>query len=225
MKELLLVGLVLALSITGCAHTPQIAQQPARFSWFHRDGTINWDAQALPIDMVIIHHSAVNPNASWKEISDLQRESLYGPRYQSSDPDPYLKGQAPHSGHFKPVNGEWVEVFYAYHWLIRPNGKCERLLLDKEVGWQAGNWNINCRSVAICFAGDFTHGRPTGEAINACAVLIADYIRRFPAIKLETNVIGHREVRPTICPGNEFLGPGGWKENLLKEVNTMLGGE
>ncbi|MDD5738887.1 MAG: peptidoglycan recognition family protein [Candidatus Pacebacteria bacterium] len=224
MKKNLLILLTLGLFLVGCAHTPQIAQQslavqPAGFSWFHRDGTINWDAQVLPIDTIVVHHSALDPNATWVRISNLQKETLYRPRYESSDPEPYLKGQEPHSGHFRPVGGEWREVFYAYHWLVRPNGKCERLLQDCEVGWQAGNWDVNCRSIAICFAGDFTDGQPTDEALDACATLIAGYMKNFPAIKIE-NVIGHREVNPkTICPGNGFLGPDGWKQTLINKVH------
>ncbi|MDD4990332.1 MAG: peptidoglycan recognition family protein [Candidatus Pacebacteria bacterium] len=120
-------------------------------------------------------------------------------------------------------DGELIEVFYAYQWLIRPDGTSERLLLDKDVGWQAGSWAVNCRSVALCFAGDFTSGQPTDEVLDACASLIADYIKRFPAIKLETNVVGHREVnKKTICPGNDFLGSGGWKQILIKKVQGAL---
>lgn len=224
MKKISLALILFLVLIVGCAHTPQIAQQPlAGLGYFHRDGTINWDADETQIDMIIVHHSAMYSQASWIEISDLQRESLYMPRYRSSDPVPYLKGQSPHSGHFRAVNGELIEVFYAYQWIIRPNGTSERLLIDKDVGWQAGNWNVNCRSIAICFAGDFTNGQPTNEALDTCAKLIADYIKKFPAIKLETNVIGHREVnKKTVCPGNKFLGLGGWKEALIEKVKAIL---
>lgn len=210
----------------GCVHAPQVNQPDRRqegLGYFHRDGSINWDADEAQIDMIVIHHSAMKSDASWKEISDLQKETLYRPRYESLDPEPYLKGQEPHSGHFRAIGDELIEVFYAYQWLIRPDGKSERLLLDKDVGWQAGNWKVNCRSVAICFAGDFTFGQPTEQATDACASLIADYIKKFPAIKLEANVIGHNEVnKKTICPGNEFLGPGGWKEALIKKTLELL---
>ncbi|MEK7173318.1 MAG: peptidoglycan recognition family protein [Patescibacteria group bacterium] len=178
--------------------------------------------QAQPIDMIVVHHSALDSDVTWVKISNLQRVTLYKPRYESPDTNPYLTGE-PHSGHFRPVDGEWREVFYAYHWYIRPSGECERWLLDREVGWQAGNWNVNCRSIAICFAGDYSQGKPTEEALDASASLIAGYIKKFPAIKLETNVIGHREVnKKTICPGNEFLGPDGWKQVLVKKVQVLL---
>lgn len=227
MRRSLLTLVILGLFLVGCAHTTQVMQplaaQQAGLGYFHRDGTINWDADEARIDMIIVHHSAMYSQASWIEISDLQRETLYMPRYRSSDPAPYLKGQPPHSGHFRAVGNELIEVFYAYQWLIRPDGTNERLLLDKDVGWQAGNWNVNCRSIAICFAGDFTSGQPTNEALDTCAKLIADYIKKFPAIKLETNVISHREVNPkTICPGGDFLGPDGWKQVLVKRVQAIL---
>lgn len=224
MKKLFLAGFVLWL-LVGCAHTPRISQAPSVqpvFNWFNRDGSVNWDAQALPIDTIVIHNSALNPDATWVKISNLQKKTLYEPRYQSLTAEPKVSGE-PHSGHYRAVGGEMREVFYAYHWLVRPNGECERLLLDKEVGWHAGNWKVNCSSVAICLAGDFTTGRPTDEALNACADLAAGYIKKFPAIKVKTNIIGHSEVNPkTICPGNEFLGLNGWKGELVRKTQALL---
>lgn len=225
MKRFLLIGLVLMLLTTGCMHSPQMSQasvaQP-EFNWFNRDGSVNWDADALPIDFIAVHYSALPSDATWVKISNLQRKTLYEPRYQSSSAEPKVSGE-PHSGHYRAVGGELREVFYAYHWLIKLNGERERLLLDKEVGWHSGNWNMNCRSIAICFAGNFAHSRPTDQALNSCADLITGYIKKFPAIKAETNIIGHQEVNPkTECPGNEFLGLEGWKGELIRKTQALL---
>jgi hypothetical protein len=88
-------------------------------------------------------------------------------------------------------------------------------LEDGEIGWQAGNWNINCRSVAICFDGDYENGRPSDIELQAAARLIA---RHYPGIPKE-RLFGHREVNlKTTCPSNLFLSEGekrGWKEDLL----------
>jgi|GEM_PF-2098109 len=51
-------------------------------------------------------------------------------------------------------------VFCAYHWLVYMDGTMERLLQDNEVGWHAGKWDVNCKSVAICLDDDFENLAP-----------------------------------------------------------------
>lgn len=240
MKRLVLISsiLCLSLSIVGCSinvYTQPISQEKAQIQvqagekpdkWERRDGSRDWDSsEGRKIKKAVIHHSATDPGITWQTLSDLQKASLYGPRYRSSDPDPYVKGDEPESGHWRLVDNEWIQVFYAYQWLIRPDGKPERLLRDDEIGWQAGDWPTNCEAVAICLTGDYSQGRPSEAALNTCAQLLANYVKKFPAMnaELEKSIVGHREVnKKTVCPGNEFLGSGGWKEVLIKKVQAIL---
>jgi len=101
------------------------------------------------------------------------------------------------------------------HWFVRHDGTAERLLNDNEIGWQAGNWNINCRSVAICFDGDYENTRPSDIELSAAANIIKDH---YPQIARE-RILGHREVnQKTTCPSNLFLSDTthrGWKDDLL----------
>jgi N-acetyl-anhydromuramyl-L-alanine amidase AmpD len=102
-------------------------------------------------------------------------------------------------------------VFYAYHWLVREDGSSERLLLDGETGWQAGDWNVNCRSVAIALDANLEHTSPPDAMLAEAARILREH---YPDVAAG-RVLGHREVNPrTTCPGGAFLG--GWKRRLLE---------
>jgi len=86
-------------------------------------------------------------------------------------------------------------------------------LQDEQIGWQAGNWEINCRSIAICFLDDLKEKEPTKEAIQAAQ----DIIQKYRGCKL----LGHKEVNEkTSCPGTLFWGEDGWN-NLLNPQNKI----
>jgi N-acetyl-anhydromuramyl-L-alanine amidase AmpD len=93
--------------------------------------------------------------------------------------------------------------------LIRGDGSRDRLLGDHETGWHAGNWDVYCRSVGICFDGQFGREQPTPEMISAASRLLQD---RYPDVAT-SRVFGHREINlRTTCPGSTFLD--GWKDSL-----------
>ncbi|MFA5048099.1 MAG: peptidoglycan recognition family protein [Patescibacteria group bacterium] len=172
----------------------------------------NWDEERKPIDTIVIHHTKSQPGISWQKLSAMHLIRLYGDYYSSpyNEAEKHLRGQAIFSHHFRDNR----QVFYAYHWLVRMDGTIERLLNDDEIGWQAGNWNVNCRSVAVCLDNNFENSSPSDLVLGAVAKLIQKY---YPQVSLG-NIQGHREINPkTTCPGNQFLG--GWKlrlEKLLK---------
>jgi hypothetical protein len=184
--------------------------------------TIDWEAEKrtkkIPTEYIVIHHTSGIAGRSWQELSALQRERLYVKRFKPSIPDPTIPATvAVQSGHFRqltdgPDKGKWTEVFYAYHWLIRKDGTAERLLNDDEVGWDSGNWDMNMRSVSICFDGDYTDTAPSDAQLKVAAKLIADYQKKF-TIK---DVVGHRDVKATICPGNWWSNGG--KQKLMNLV-------
>lgn len=217
--------IVILLLVTGCK-PPQ--DKPVQ--WFRADGTINWEAEKQPTDAIVIHHTADAPGMTWQRLSDIQRERLYVPRFKPSIPDPFIPaGTRVQSGHFRdePHNiaktGEHVaivtdktEVFYAYHWLIRSDGKAERLLKDEDVGWHCGNWTMNCRSIAICFDDNLVGKKPTDAAMKTCARLLAMYRKKF---KIK-EIVGHNDVKSsTECPGEWFKDGG--RDQLLKLADSV----
>ena len=90
------------------------------------------------------------------------------------------------------------------------DGTVERLLNDNEIGWHAGDWKVNCHSVAICLDNDFENAAPSNSVLSAVAKLIKTH---YP----HTHILGHREINPqTTCPGNLFLPD--WKKKLIQKA-------
>lgn len=173
----------------------------------------NLDAERKPVDTVIIHHTSNTESYSLDKLDAVHLLNLYVPYY--FDPylpqDKYLQGTPIWSNHFN--NGK--QVFYAYHWMVRMDGSAERLLQDDQIGWQAGNWDINCRSVAICLDNDYSNSTPSKKVLKATANLISTHYSSVP----KERIMGHSEVNSnTICPGNTFLS--GWKADVLGMIKS-----
>ncbi len=174
----------------------------------------NADAERKPIDAVIIHHTSNPPGMTTERLSGMELIRLYAPEFAAPKykADKKIKGRPIYSGHFR--NGR--QVFWPYHWFVRSDGVVERLLSDDEIGWQAGDWDMNCRSIAICFDGDLENARPSDTELVAAAGIIKE---RYPQVAHE-RIFGHREINPrTTCPSNRFLSDAihqGWKDDLLE---------
>lgn len=163
----------------------------------------NLDEERLPIDTVVIHHTHHEESMTIERLNAIHLVRLYTGYETTTD---RKRGEPIWSNHF---NKEGKQVFYAYHWFVRQDGAVVRLLNDNEIGWQAGNWNINCRSVGICVDDNLENKIPGDKVTESIRKIIA---KQYPQIK-KGNIVGHREVNPkTTCPGNTFLH--GWKEQI-----------
>ena len=170
------------------------------------------DRGRQPIDTVVIHHTEEDPRMSLGKLSAIGLVRQYGFQYLENNVlgDP-VRGQPVWSGHFR----EGKMVFFAYHWLIRPDGRAERLLEDACIGWHAGNWETNTRSVGVALSGNYEESVPTFAQIEAAAKVIRG---NYPQVARE-GIVGHREVKKVAgctCPGAYFLAT--WKETLLQRV-------
>jgi hypothetical protein len=171
------------------------------------------DAERKPIDTIVIHHTSNPPGMTKERLSGIEVVRLYAPQFAGKGPtydaNNEIKGEPIYSGHFR----DGIQVFWPYHWMVRTDGTCERLLLDNEIGWQAGNWDVNCRSVAIVFDNDYEDGEPSERELAAAASLIREH---YPQVSKE-NIFGHCEInKKTTCPSKFFLSAGnGWKKKLL----------
>ncbi len=175
----------------------------------------NQDKERKPIDAIVIHHTEMNPGVTKERLSAVTLVRLYAPYYLKpyDEREKGIMGNPISSGHIR--NGK--QVFWPYHWIVRMDGTIEQLLGENEVGWHAGNWDVNCRSMAIVLDNNYMDSKPNEKVLKATADLIRskyDYIGK-------EKIFGHREVRllgPTSCPSNLFLskeGQRGWKEDLL----------
>jgi hypothetical protein len=148
--------------------------------------------RVLPIRRIILHHTVTAPNLSWRQLSEIGRTRIYLPE------------GVPHSEHFDPQTGE--ETFVSYHFLVyqpghNPDGEAlvRRCLQDNEIGWHAGNWPVNCESVAFSFVGDYRTTAPTEAQLQAVAQIARGYDR---AVDGQLLVQLHHEVSQvaTACP-------------------------
>lgn len=175
------------------------------------DGPDLDEQRKLP-DMVVLHHTEEEPDIPLEKLNAIGLLRQYGRQYLENDVlGRAVRGEPVWSGHFRQSQ----MAFFAYHWLVRPDGTCERLLEDRAIGWHAGNWNVNTRSIGIALSGNYEHATPPAGQIVAAAHLIATF---YPLIA-PTRVLGHCEVRTYLtCPGDHFLH--GWKAQLLEHLHT-----
>lgn len=189
---------------------------PAADVWFKVDGDrwcINWDADRRPFTTIVIHHSAMGNDTTAEQIEEIQKDRLYTPRYRSESKSPFVKGLPVHSGHV--MDGK--ERFIGYHHLVYSDGKVttelSTLVKIKDVwhidhvGWHAGNWVVNCSSVAICLVGDFSKKEPPEAQLQATAGLIVHYLTFNP----KATITGHCDHTKTECPGKTWPS---WKKKL-----------
>jgi hypothetical protein len=171
------------------------------------------DRDRQPVDTVVIHHTEEDPGMSLGKLSAIGLVRQYGFEYLEKDVsgDDRVEGKPVWSGHFR----EGKMVFFAYHWLIRPDGRAERLLEDAYIGWHAGNWDTNTRSIGIALSGNYEEAIPPFAQIEAAAKVIRE---NYPRVA-RRHIVGHREVNKGVsltCPGAYFLTT--WKEPLLRRV-------
>jgi N-acetylmuramoyl-L-alanine amidase len=164
------------------------------------------DTARQPVDTVVIHHTEEDPAISLDRLSAIGLVRQYAFEYLTDNVlGHHVRGQPVWSGHFR----EGRMVFFAYHWLIRPDGTAERLLEDSYIGWHAGDWQINTRSVAIALSGDYEAATPPRTQIESAARVIRAHYPQVPRI----GIVGHCEVRKDLtCPGAYFLET--WKDLL-----------
>lgn len=166
-----------------------------------KSGT-NWDADRKAIDTIVIHHTSTSPDMSLKIINTLGLIRLYTPFYSKKEEPEY--GQPIWSNHFyqnKPT-------FIAYHYIIEQDGTVYNILKDNQIGWQAGKWEMNCKSISVCFLDDLKNKFPTEKAIQSARDIIKQYEN--------CQILGHKEINTkTTCPGGLFEGEDGWKKLLI----------
>ena len=163
----------------------------------------DWDSERKPVDTVVIHHTKGEGGITWQRLDAMHLLRLYAKSYLAPSTEKEIKGLPVYSSHFRAGEGGERMVFYAYHWLVRSDGSFERLLADDETGWQAGNWDINCRSVAICLDGDFEQTDPPAQMLEGARQIIREHY----AHVAKERIIPHRKANTsTTCPGDWFSG-------------------
>lgn len=170
------------------------------------------DLQRLPVDTIVIHHTSNQPGYKLSYMNAVHLLNIYAPYFMNPTvrEERDLKSTAIWSGHIK----DGKPSFLAYHWFMRMDGSFERLLEDEELGWHAGNWEINKRSIGICLDNNYENKDPIDDILRKLATHIK---KHYKAVNPQ-NIIGHSEARDgTTCPGKNFIPV--WKKTLLKYVS------
>lgn len=169
----------------------------------------NLDSERKPIDTIVIHHTKNKPGMSLERLNAMQLLLLYAKQYARPNDDRLdhqPKGSV-WSNHFYKDE----QIFWAYHWFVRENGEAEQIMGDEYIGWHAGNWDVNTRSVAICVDNNLKDKQPDYIVIQKIAEIIT---QNYPHVAHE-NIIGHCDINPkTECPGHLFNQT--WRADLLK---------
>lgn len=170
-------------------------------------GLSNMDTERKKIDTVVIHHTSSDEPYSLKYLNAVHLLNIYVPYFRkpTADNEKNFQGMPLQSGHF--YKGK--QVFWGYHWFVNFNGQATRILNDNELGWHAGNWDINRRSVGICLDGDFINKNPSRDQLNALKKIISEHYSHAN----NKDIIGHKDAKEdTDCPGNTFMK---WRLKLL----------
>lgn len=142
-----------------------------------------YDQQRKKITVAVLHHTVTPSTYTWKQLSEIGRTRTY-------------QGY-PHSFHYDPQTKE--ETFIAYHYLVYPDGRTRKCLDDADIGWHAGDWEVNTKSIAISFVGDYTKLKPNDKQIKAVADILRPYDQ---AVGGKLQVLNHKEIKATACPAS-----------------------
>jgi len=86
-----------------------------------------------------------------------------------------------------------------YHKVITSDGIIHDARPEDEV--PASVKNHNKGTLAVCVTGSFNRDKPTEFQLISLELLISEWKTKHPAAK----IVGHRELAPTICPGDNLF--------------------
>lgn len=98
-----------------------------------------------------------------------------------------------------------------YHYVIRKNGTIEEGRPHWTIGAHAYGENSHTIGIHVC--GNFETEIPTSAQIESLAMLLANLCTDYGLPVDRQHIVGHRELMPTACPGN----------NLFRKIDTILG--
>lgn len=100
--------------------------------------------------------------------------------------------------HYWHLNRDWSGI--GYHFVVRAGGAIERGRPEDTIGAHSGP-DGNGNSIGIVLTGNFEYDKPTEAQMDSLVWLITQYLEPKYG-KLQ--VIGHKDVMATACPGRNF---------------------
>lgn len=137
------------------------------------------------IDYLVVHHDGGIVDGPYNTMKRIKSEANY-----------HVSKPAIFGGHI------------AYHFMIDNVGDVYQCLPETEIGYHAGNYAVNRRSIAVCLHGNFEKQKPTQKQIDALTAFVKWMTTERPdlPILVKKSLKGHREVRlkGTACPGKNL---------------------
>jgi len=97
----------------------------------------------------------------------------------------------------------------AYHWFVEKDGVVRAGRDEADYSPATQSWIANHSGIHICVDGSFDQEEPSQEQLNTLKKMVQAKMKIY-GIKPE-NVIGHRDVNVTVCPG----------DNLYSKLSAM----
>lgn len=135
------------------------------------------------IDTLVVHHDAAIVSGPYNTMKRVQIEAAYH------------------------VKKGWKHL--SYHYIIDNIGDVYQCLPENEIGYHAGNYVVNKKSIAVCLHGNFDKQNPIPKQLAALTAFVKWLTTERPdlPILVKKSLKGHREVRltPTACPGSNLF--------------------
>ena len=138
------------------------------------------------IKYLILHHSASSKSTKIEQVSNWHKNRNWG---TASSPI-YAK---------KSSLGSYCQ----YHYFLDDKG-WSKGRKESEVGWHCGDRIINNSSISICIAGNYEKERINKKTLELLRIKIL-YLKKKYNIP-NSKIVGHRDIKPTACPGKNLIG-------------------
>ena len=91
-------------------------------------------------------------------------------------------------------------LMVAYHYLIMSDGAIHQTRDEEDIGYHAGDWEVNKTSIGICLTGNFEKHKPTRQQIQSLDRLV----RRIQSERNIVKVVPHSHCKATLCCGRHL---------------------
>lgn len=166
------------------------------------------------------HGDASRPQEKGPEAA---KADYSGAKWSAANKANYTNADRPHSDPIKKVIIHTMQGSYSgtkswfknansevsAHYIIRSkDGEITQMVHDEDIGWHAGNWDVNVESIGIEHEGYIDNPKKwfTNKMYESSAKLVASICDRYGIPVDRDHIIGHAEV-----PGADHTDPGkGW---------------
>lgn len=169
-----------------------------------------YSKRTAPIKRIVVHHTDTPPTMTVEQIA------AYHVNGERRDAQGNL------------VKAQWPGI--AYHFVITPDGVIHQTQRPETRSYHAGNANND--ALGISLIGRFLRRNWNGTAIppelqlpsaaqmRSVSHLIAWLMQEYNIADVQ-QVIGHKEVMDTTCPGDQWTTGANWKAKLHQEIQAV----